>query len=62
MLAKLYTPWEHGVEVGKEELEKGCAKCWDMVSFIISWGKMLGVWHSITTIRRIDTTAGGISE
>lgn len=47
MLAKLYTHWEHGVEVGKEEkLEKGCAKCWDMVSLIISWGEMLGVWHS----------------
>lgn len=42
VLANLYT-----------DLEKGCAKCWDMVSLVISWGEMLGVWHGITTVNRI---------
>lgn len=62
-MAKLYTHWEHGVEAGKdEEPEKGCAERWDMLSLIISWGKMLGVWHSITTERSIDITAGSRNE
>lgn len=34
----------------------------EMVSLVFSWGEVFGVWHSVTTERRIDTTAASTSE
>lgn len=63
VLAKFYIHWEYTMEVSREEdLEKWSAKPWDMVSLVISWGEILGIWHSITTVQRINTTAASINE